>query len=31
VAGPLDLSVDLISCGLMLFGLEVAISQQTLI
>jgi hypothetical protein len=29
--GPLDLTVVLISCGLMLFGLEVVISQQTLI
>jgi hypothetical protein len=28
---PLDLTVVLISCALMLFGLEVVISQQTLI
>jgi hypothetical protein len=29
--GPLDLTVVLISCALMVFGLEVVISQQTLI
>jgi hypothetical protein len=29
--GPLDLTVVVISCALMLFGLEVVISQQTLI